>query len=62
MSASYVGAMAQDVVHWPDTAKEPGRSEENPCEIFMDTVIHNKYLSKIRLSCSYYSTGTPFSS
>jgi len=45
MSASYVCAFAQQVVHWPVTAKEPFRSEDNPCEIFVVTVARNKYFS-----------------
>jgi hypothetical protein len=45
MSASYVGAMAQEAVHWPVTTKEPVRSEGNPCEIFVDEVVRNKHFS-----------------
>lgn len=37
--------MPREVVHWPVTAKEPVRSEDNACQTFVDTVVRNKYFS-----------------
>jgi hypothetical protein len=37
--------MAQEVVYWSVTAKEPVRSEDNPCEIFVNKGVRKKYLS-----------------
>jgi hypothetical protein len=37
--------MAQEVGRWAVTAKETVSSEDNPCTIFVDKVVRNKYFS-----------------
>jgi len=48
MSSSYVCALTREVVHWPVVAKEPVRSQDNPCEIFVVRGARNKHF------CNYF--------